>query len=118
MKKFIALIAAVSFLAVPVAAEARGRDHYNNYNRHHHRDRGVSTGAAVAIGLGALILGGAIANSNRQRQQRYVDPRYDPYYQNQQLTYVCQNEYVRDYNGNYILDQYGRAMFNQRCWYQ
>ena len=114
MKKLIATIAAVSMLVTPALAEARGRDHYDS-GRHHHRERGVSTGGAIAIGLGALILGGALANSNRQRQPRYQDPRYEPQYQPQ---YVCQNEYVRDYSGNYILDQYGRAIFNQRCWYQ
>lgn len=111
MKKLIATIAAVSMLAAPAMAEAKGR-----YNDHHgHRDRGgVSTGTAVAIGLGALILGSAIGGSNRQRNDRYYD-RYEPRYEPQ---YVCQNEYARDYNGNYILDPYGRAIYTQRCWYQ
>ena len=113
MKKFIATIAAVSLLAVPAVAEAHGR---NDGHRHRH---GVSTGGAVAIGLGALILGGALANSNRQRYEQRYDPRYEPRYEPQyQQQYVCQNEYVRDYDGNYILDRYGRAIYTQRCWYQ
>ena len=119
MKKLIATIAAVTMLVTPALAEARHRDNYNG----NHRNRGVSTEGAIAIGLGALILGGAIASSNRQRQTRTEEPQYEPQYQPQyqapvQYRYVCQNEYVRDYYGNYILDQYGRAMFRQRCWYQ
>jgi hypothetical protein len=109
MKKFVATIAAISMLAMPAVAEAHGRN-----DGHRHRHGGVSTGGAVAIGLGALILGSAIANSNRRNQQVY-EPRYEPRYEPQ---YVCQNEYVRDYNGNYILDRYGRAIYTQRCWYQ
>jgi hypothetical protein len=117
MKKLIAIVAAVSMLATPALADAHGR---NDGQRHRH---GVSTEGAVAIGLGALILGGAIASSNRQRSTRTQEPRYEPQYQPQyqapvQYQYVCQNEYVRDYYGNYILDQYGRAIFRQRCWYQ
>ena len=119
MKKFVASLIAVTMIATPALAEARHGHRYNDYGhgRHYdrHRDRGVSTGAAVAIGLGALILGGAIANSNRRNE--YYQPQYQPQ-QQYQPQYVCQNEYVRDYNGNYILDSYGRAIFTQRCWYQ
>lgn len=122
MKKLIATIAAVSMLVTPALAEARHRDNHNRIEQHH-RDRGLSTGGAIAIGIGALILGSAIASSNRQRQTRTEEPQYEPQYQPQyqapvQYQYVCQNEYVRDYYGNYILDQYGRAIFRQRCWYQ
>lgn len=113
MKKFIAILAAVSMIATPAIAEAKHRQ--SNYHRHDQHG-GVSTGEAVAIGLGALIIGGAIANSNRQRERdRYEESRYEPRYEPQ---LVCKNEYVRDYYGNYILDQYGRAVFKQRCWYQ
>lgn len=113
MKKIFLALAALSMTATPALADGRGRGEYNG-GRHHH---GVSTGGAIAIGLGALILGGALANSNRQRYDQRYDPRYEPQYQ-PQPQYVCQNEYIRDYNGNYILDRYGRAMFTQRCWYQ
>ena len=108
MKKIMLALAALSMTATPAFADGyRGREYHEN--------RGVSTGGAIAISLGALILGGALANSNRQRQPRYDDPRYEPQYQAQ---LVCQNEYMRDYNGNYILDRYGRAIYTQRCWYQ
>ena len=56
MKHFIAAILALS-LTTPAIARDR---HYNNY-RHEHHDRGVSTGGAIAIGIGALILGSALA---------------------------------------------------------
>lgn len=107
-KKITLALVALSMTATPALADGY-RGGYRGYERHEHR--GVSTGGAIAIGLGALILGGAIANSNRQRYEQRYDPRYEP-------QYVCQNEYMRDYNGNYILDRYGRAMYTQRCWYQ
>ena len=37
---------------------------------------------------------------------------------NRKELYICQNEYVRDLYGNYVLDQFGRAILQQRCWYQ
>ncbi len=121
MKKIILALAALSMTATP--AIAQGRDHrwgvdsnrhspyygrqvgYDRGERHHRKGCGTLCG----IIIGGIVVG-AIANSNRRTEPRY-EPRYEP-------QYVCQNEYVRDYNGNYILDRYGRAIYTQRCWYQ
>lgn len=99
MKKIISAITIAAMLAASSPALAGGR-HDNrwgvdsnrhspyygqtyrgnrDYDRRHHRNRGVSTGEAVAIGIGALILGAAISNNqkNRQREQpqAYVESR-------------------------------------------
>jgi len=101
MKKFILALAALSMTATPVMAQHRG-GHYRTYERHHHRDR-VSTGEAVAIGIGALILGAAIANSNRRERAASVYQEY--------RTQVCQDIVKYDYYGNpYVA--------GRNCWYQ
>ena len=69
-KSVISGLIAVSVLATPVVAEARGREEYRE--RHH----GVNTGEAIAIGLGALILGAAIGGRDN-RNDRYEDRDYD-----------------------------------------
>lgn len=118
MKKFILALAALSMIATPAIAGGRGHDQrwgvdnnrhspYYNKNRGHHRDR-VSTGEAVAIGIGALILGAAIANSNNRntRVERYEYPN-----QRRQSQYVCQDVVQYDYYGNpYVA--------GRNCWYQ
>ena len=98
MKKLFTFLAAVSMLVAPTVAEARGR---HNDGRHH-RERGVSTGEAVAIGIGALILGAAISKNNRrEREVVYQDYR----------TQVCQDIVKYDYYGNpYVA--------GRNCWYQ
>ena len=114
MKKFIAIAAALSMIATPALA-----DEHRGGHEYHERHGGVSTGGAVAIGLGALILGGLLSSGSRNRDRSYQDQdQYEYAPPARQLQYVCQNEYVRDYYGNYILDQYGRAIFRQHCWYQ
>jgi hypothetical protein len=100
MKKFIASLIAVSMIATPALARERS-GHNRGYERHE-RHRGVSTGEAVAIGLGALILGAAISKNNRrEREVVYQDYR----------TQVCQDIVKYDYYGNpYVA--------GRNCWYQ
>lgn len=125
MKKFILALAAMSMLATPALAQSRdyrwgvdsnrnspyhaqNRGHQRDYDRgHRHRGR-VSTGEAVAIGIGALILGAAIANNNNRnnRVERYEYPN-----QRRQSQYVCQDVIQYDYYGNpYVA--------GRNCWYQ
>jgi Ni/Co efflux regulator RcnB len=101
MKKFIASLIAVSMIATPVLARDRGR-YDRSYERHERHHRGIRTGEAVAIGLGALILGAAIAKNNRrEREVIYQDYR----------TQVCQDIIKYDYYGNpYVV--------GRNCWYQ
>ncbi len=108
MKKFIASLIAVSMLATPALAQRSDRHYngYNNYERSHHHKRhrgGVSTGEAVAIGLGALIIGSAIAKNNRRERETVI---YQDY-----RTQVCQDIIKYDYYGNpYVA--------GRNCWYQ
>lgn len=123
MKKFILALAALSMVATPATAGGRNHDYRwgvdsnrhspyygrNNGHRGHHRDR-VSTGEAVAIGIGALILGAAIANNNRNTRVERVE-RYEYPNQQRQSQYVCQDVIQRDYYGNpYVA--------GRNCWYQ
>lgn len=108
MKKIIAAVAALSMISTPALADRRGG----------HRDdhRGGGCGWLCGAIIGGVVVG-AIASSSRNRAPAYQDSyEYNP--PERQYQYVCQNEYVRDYNGNYILDRYGRAIYTQRCWYQ
>ena len=126
MKKFILALAALSMVATPAIAGGRNHDYrwgvdsnrhspyygqhrvkHRDYNRGHRHNGGVSTGEAVAIGLGALILGAAISNNNRNnRVERYEQPP-----QRRQSQYVCQDVIQYDYYGNpYVA--------GRNCWYQ
>lgn len=113
MKKFIASLIAVSMMATPALAQRSDRHYngYNNYERSHHHKRhrgGVSTGEAVAIGIGALILGAAISNKNRNTT---VVERYEYREHRRQTQYVCQDVIQYDYYGNpYVA--------GRNCWYQ
>lgn len=106
MKKFIASLIAVSMMATPAFAQHRDRQYgsyerYERYERHHRR--GVSTGEAVAIGLGALIIGSAIAKNSRRERETVI---YQDY-----RTQVCQDIVKYDYYGNpYVA--------GRNCWYQ
>ena len=122
MKKFILALAALSMVATPAMAQNRDhrwgvdsnrhspyygqtRSNHRDHDRGHHRGR-VSTGEAVAIGIGALILGAAISNSNRNTR---VVERYE--YPQRQPQYVCQDVVKYDYYGNpYVA--------GRNCWYQ
>lgn len=74
-KSVISGLIAVSVLATPVAAEARGRGDHRVEQGHRRHGGHLSTGEAIAIGVGAVILGAAI---NSGRNSRYED-RYDDY---------------------------------------
>lgn len=116
MKKLVSLITMTAMLAVstPAFAGDRGRDYrwgndrnvnspYRGHN--HRRERGVSTEGAVAIGIGALVLGAVIANSSRNNKR----PGYHEH--RKKTNYVCQDQIQYDYYGNpYVA---GRD-----CWYQ
>jgi hypothetical protein len=67
MKKVLALILSLA-VATPAFAGPR---HYNPYrvdHHHHHRSR-ISTGDAIVIGIGGIILGAAINESNKSKEQ-------------------------------------------------
>lgn len=118
MKKFILALTALSMIATPAMAQNRDyrwgvdsnrsspyygqtRGGHRDYDRGHHGR--VSTGEAVAIGIGALILGAAIANNNRRER---AAPVYQEY-----RTQVCQDIVKYDYYGNpYVA--------GRNCWYQ
>lgn len=120
MKKLVSLITMTAMLAVstPAFADHRQRDfrwgNDRNINSpyrglHHRRDRGVSTEGAIIIGLGALLIGKAIADDNNRRRNRevIVVERYEQ----PQPRQVCQDVIQRDYYGNpYVA---GRS-----CWYE
>ena len=74
MKKFFCTIVVIIFLASSTAAFSEGRE------GHRGGGRGVSTGEAVAIGLGALFLGTVIGSASQQQAPvQYVPvPEYAP----------------------------------------
>ena len=69
--------------------------------RYRHRDRD-NTGTAIVAGIAGVVIGAAIASSNRDRYDRYDDrgyrdyDRYDGYYR-QRGYYPPQSHYYRDY---------------------
>jgi hypothetical protein len=120
MKKIVSLITMAAMLAVSTPAVANGRHNDNRWGvdsnrnspyhgRHHRRDRSVSTEGAIAIGIGALILGAAIANNNRNRQ---VVERYEYPQQRRQPQQVCQDVIRYD---TYTGEPY---VAGRNCWYQ
>ena len=117
MKKIVSLITMAAMLAVSTPAVANGRHNDNRWGvdsnrnspyhgRHNRNKNRINTGEAVAIGIGALILGAAIANN---RNSRNVE-RYEPQ-QRRQPQQVCQDVVQYDYYGNpYVA--------GRNCWYQ
>jgi hypothetical protein len=121
MKKIVSIITTIAMLAVSTPALANhnrdfrwGNDRnvyspYRGQNRVVIRDRnrGVSTEGAIIIGLGALLVGSAIANENNRRRNNEVvvidrNARRAPQ--------GCQDIIQYDYYGNpYVVDR--------RCWY-
>jgi hypothetical protein len=123
MKKMISLITMAAMLAVSTPAVANhnrdfrwGNDRnvqspyrgQHQWQQRQNRRGGVSTEGAIAIGIGALILGSAIANNNNRRRNNdvIVVERYP-----RQPQQVCQDVVQYDYYGNpYVA--------GRNCWYQ
>jgi len=115
MKKIVSLITMAAMLAVstPAFAERGQRDYrwgndrnvhspYRDHTRVRDRRRGVSTEGAIAIGIGALILGSVISN-NRRNNGVVIE--------NRQPRQVCQDNVQYDYYGNpYVA--------GRNCWYE
>ena len=117
MKKIVSLITMAAMLAVSTPAVANhnrdfrwgnDRNVHSPYRGQHqwqhrqHRRGGVSTEGAIAIGIGALILGSAIANNRRNNRNVIID---------RQPQQVCQDVVQYDYYGNpYVA--------GRNCWYQ
>lgn len=108
IKTVVSSLIALAVVATPVAAEARHRDGNRNGNGWEHRQNRsrISTGEAIAIGVGAFILGAAA--SRKQTDERVVerevyDREYDYHYRRQQER-TCYKEYQPLY------DAYGRVV--------
>jgi hypothetical protein len=90
IKSVVVSLVALSVAFVPVAAEARNRDGDRGGNRSEHREHKrsrISTGEAIAIGLGAFILGAA---SRKQSDEGVVDREvYDREYNYHYRRPVC-----------------------------
>ena len=104
IKSVVASLVALSVAFVPVAAEARQRDG----NRWEHREKRsrISTGEAIAIGVGAFILGAATSrkqNSEREIDREVYDREYDYHYRRPQER-TCYKEFQPLY------DSYGRIV--------
>lgn len=100
IKSIVSGLVALSVVAMPVAAEARGRHDGNRYEQRHHRSR-ISTGEAIAIGMGAFILGAAVSGGNR-RDDRVSDREvYDREYEYHYRRPVCREVISSGY------DRYG-----------
>jgi hypothetical protein len=123
MKKIVSLITMAAMLAVSTPALANHNRDFrwgNDRNVHSpHRGQwqqrrgGVSTGEAIAIGIGALLVGKAIADSNNRRRNRevIVVDRHQPQWQQPQPRQVCQDVVQYDYYGNpYVA--------GRNCWYE
>lgn len=93
MNKVVSSLIALAVVATPVAAEARHRD--GRGERHHSR---ISTGEAIAIGVGAFILGAA-ASSNRRdeksRDREVYDREYEYHYRRSYCREVISSGYDR-----------------------
>jgi hypothetical protein len=118
MKKIVSLITMAAMLAVstPAFADHRQRDYrwgndrnvHSPYRGQHqwqqrqHRRGKVSTEGAIAIGIGALILGSAIATNRRDNRSVVIE---------RQPRQVCQDNVQYDYYGNpYVA--------GRNCWYE
>jgi hypothetical protein len=95
LKAVVSSLVALTVLVAPVAAEARGRN--DDGRRHHSR---ISTGEAIAIGVGAFILGAA-ASSNRRDDRVYDREVYDREYEYHYRRPVCREVISSGY------DRYG-----------
>lgn len=107
IKSIVSSIVAISVLATPVAAEARGRGEHRAERNERHRGGHINTGEAIAIGVGALILGAAIGGKRDREVEREVyDREYDYHYRGRDSQYRparnCYDTVVTSY------DRWGR----------
>jgi Ni/Co efflux regulator RcnB len=103
IKNIVSSLIALAVVATPVAAEAQNRGgngwEQRRDDRQHRRSR-ISTGEAIAIGVGAFILGAA-TNSNR-RNDRVIDREvYDREYEYHYRRPVCREIFTSG------IDRYG-----------
>jgi hypothetical protein len=103
IKSVVVSLVALSVAFVPVAAEARNRDgngwEHRQERREHKRSR-ISTGEAIAIGVGAFILGAAA--SRKPIEDRAVDREvYDREYEYHYRRPVCREIFTSG------IDRYG-----------
>jgi len=110
IKSVVVSLVALSVAFVPVAAEARNRDgngwEQRQERREHKRSR-ISTGEAIAIGVGAFILGAAASRkqpAEREVEREVYDREYDYHYRRQYDTRTCYKEFQPLY------DSYGRIV--------
>lgn len=115
IKSVVVSLIALSIASVPVAAEARDRDGYrggNNSEHREHRRSRISTGEAIALGVGAFILGAAVSSKRIEpiEDDRWVDREYRYNDRYQYRTRTCNEEYQPLYNSNGQFVQYVRVM--------
>jgi hypothetical protein len=112
IKSVVVSLVALSVAFVPVAAEARNRDgngweqRRNDRQYNHHKRSRISTGEAIAIGVGAFILGAAA--SRKQPEERWddrevYDREYNYHYRRYQQR-TCNDDFKPLY------DSYGRIV--------
>jgi hypothetical protein len=109
IKSVVVSLVALSVAFVPVAAEARNRDgngwEHRQERREHKRSR-ISTGEAIAIGVGAFILGAAASRKpteERSNDREVYDREYNYHYRRYQQR-TCNDDFQPLY------DSYGRIV--------
>jgi hypothetical protein len=104
-KTVVVSLVALSVAFVPVAAEARNRDGNGWEQRKERREKRsrISTGEAIAIGVGAFILGAASRKQSEERaaDREVYDREYDYHYRRPQER-TCYEKFEPLY------DSYGR----------
>ena len=105
IKCVVVSLVALSVAFVPVAAEARNRDGNGWEQRERKRSR-ISTGEAIAIGVGAFILGAAASRKQpeeRSDDREVYDREYNYHYRRYQQR-TCNDDFQPLY------DSYGRIV--------
>ncbi len=111
IKSVLSGLVALSVLVLPTAAEARHRDGGYERGRHHSR---ISTGEAIAIGVGAFILGAA-ASSKRTEERDVEREVYDREYEYHYRRYEPRRECYEAVTTRY--DRWGYPVYERviRC---
>jgi len=110
IKNIVSGLIAVAVLATPVAAEARHRD--GERGRHH---RGLNTGEAIALGVGAFILGAAVNGNRREDRTRQEDRQVEREVYEREYEYHYRRQCYDAIQTRY--DYYGRPYYQRvtRC---